>query len=304
MEKITANVYTEDRFSLPADKTGRGYRGCNPSYVTTSAGIVVIDTPELPTDAVKMRDEIARKGEIRYIINTHHHVDHITGNFFLKGTVVGHDGLKEMFSKPLSSWTSLRTPAEIKELERDGHGLINHMKRIAALEDSPGLALMKNYELRPPEITFSEKMTLYVGNHSFELYSWPGHTESHIGVYIPQEKALFLGDNFTNKTQPALAQSAPREWIKSLKAAEAMDADVIVPGHGKVCRDKTELRKFRLFIEKCVAMVKDAIKQGLSAEQAASKLNFEELYTAGMAVHPGADMQRRNVLRLYKMLSK
>ena len=38
MEQVTANV-----------RTDTGIRGCNPSYVTTADGVVVIDTPQLPT---------------------------------------------------------------------------------------------------------------------------------------------------------------------------------------------------------------------------------------------------------------
>ena len=74
MERVTANVYSNTRI-----------RGSNPSYVTTSDGVVVIDTPQLPTRAVAMRAEAESHGPIRYLINTEHHVDHIFGNYFFKG---------------------------------------------------------------------------------------------------------------------------------------------------------------------------------------------------------------------------
>ena len=44
MQQVTENVF--------ADTT---IRGCNPSFVVTSDGVVVIDTPQLPTKAVEMR---------------------------------------------------------------------------------------------------------------------------------------------------------------------------------------------------------------------------------------------------------
>ena len=85
MKQITTNVFTEDGFSVPPN-----YRGCNPSFVTTSEGIVLIDTPLLPTDAVKLRNEIAQRGKILYILNTDYHYDHVAGNYFFPRTVVSH----------------------------------------------------------------------------------------------------------------------------------------------------------------------------------------------------------------------
>jgi len=298
LKQITASVYAEDQFSVPPRN-----RGANPGFVTTTEGIVMIDTPMLPTDAVKWRDEIAKRGEVRYIINTHHHLDHIAGNSFFPGTVVSHEGVKEMFTAPI---TSVVSPERIEEVIKTGQGIVGYVRLLVGERDPEGLPLLENYQLKAPAITFTERLRLYVGEHTFELIHLPGHTPAHIGVYIPQEKVLFTGDNFTTRTQPSLANSLPLEWIKSLRMIEDMDIDVVVPGHGEVC-DRREVREFRLFIQKCIDIVVKAISQGMSKEEAVDKISFEELYPGkgqGMAVSPGPGMQRRNVLRLYEMLSK
>jgi len=50
MKKITNNIYVET-----------GFRGCNPGFVVTKEGVVMIDAPQIPTDALKWRDEIAKE---------------------------------------------------------------------------------------------------------------------------------------------------------------------------------------------------------------------------------------------------
>src|SRR4029453_2614897 len=74
MQQLNDRVYTETTV-----------RGCNPSFVITSAGTVVIHPPQLPTRAVAMRKEVESHGPIRYLINTEHHVDHIFGNHWFRG---------------------------------------------------------------------------------------------------------------------------------------------------------------------------------------------------------------------------
>ena len=69
LEQVTPNVFTTTKL-----------RGCNPSFVVTSDGVVCIDTPQLPTKAVAMRAAAEAHGSIRYLINTENHVDHIFGN--------------------------------------------------------------------------------------------------------------------------------------------------------------------------------------------------------------------------------
>src|SRR5436305_15099434 len=88
MEQVTANIFTNTKL-----------RGCNPSFVKTSDGVVVIDTPQLPTRAVAMRKEAESHGPIRYLINTEHHVDHVFGNYCFKGAglVLNHKGVYDTF---------------------------------------------------------------------------------------------------------------------------------------------------------------------------------------------------------------
>ena len=291
MQQVTANVYVET-----------GTFGCNPSFVTTTEGIVMIDTPYLPGNAVKWRDEIAKRGEVRYIINTEHHADHISGNYFFSGTVVSYQGTKEMFESPISK--ALPAPREtIEEMGLDGSSGIQNfiLSRYKDL-DPEGLPLAENYKLNPPVITFSERLSLYVGDHTFELTHLPGHTSNEVGVYIPQERVFFTGDNFVHQYQPAMTQCCPLEWIESLEKIEATDADVFVPGHGEV-GDKKAVREFREFIAECVDTVRKAMDQGLSAEEATERISFEtEAYPP--ALHPGPEWQRINVRRIYEMLAK
>jgi cyclase len=282
MTQITANAHV-----FPELRSGS-----HTGYVATSEGVVMIDTPMLPTDAVQLRDEIAAMGEVRYIANTHHHYDHIAGNYFFSGTVIGHDGLKEMYSAPIVKFIAY-------PLTEKGDTLEEFIRLRLEERDPEGIPLLKQYRLRPPTITFNDRLTLHLGKHTFEVIHLPGHTANHIGVYVPEEKVFFAGDNFTNGVQPSLAQCEPREWVESLKKILALDVDVIVAGHGEPSGNKEDVRKFLAFLQKCIDSVQDAIKLGLSKEDTIKNVSFAELY----AIHRGDAQHRMNVSRLYEKLS-
>ena len=83
MQQLTSNVFVETQV-----------RGCNFGYVTTSDGIVMIDSPQKPSDALRLNAEIEKKGQLRYIINTEPHGDHWTGNAFFDAPVIAHEGVR------------------------------------------------------------------------------------------------------------------------------------------------------------------------------------------------------------------
>ena len=79
MQQVTSNVFVETEV-----------RGCNFGYVTTSDGIVMIDSPHKPSVAQRVKAEIESKGQLRYIINTEPHGDHWTGNSFFDVPFLAH----------------------------------------------------------------------------------------------------------------------------------------------------------------------------------------------------------------------
>lgn len=269
MHKITDNVYAETEF-----------RGCNPGFIITGEGVVMIDTPQMPQDALMWRDEIAKHGPVRYIINTEPHGDHFTGNYFFEGTVVAHEGTREAI---------LASSAE-------------QFKENIRQTEPESLALVKDFSYRPPTITLSERLTLYAGDHTFQLIHLPGHTAYQIAVFIPEERVVFTSDNVFYKVQAFLHQAIPDQWLESLKRLEELEADVLVPGHGNLC-DRSYLPEMRDFIQAWIDAVAAAIDQGMSLEEAQDKVSLLDRYPVGAGMEAMAQMiQRMNVERVYQWL--
>ena len=269
MQQITPSVFVETKF-----------RGCNPGFVVTDAGIVMIDTPYRPSDAVAWRQEVLKRGEVRYLINTEPHGDHYTGNYFFPGTVVAHEVTREALKAVTVN------------------DILQHVVEI----DPDGMSLMKGYELRPPALTFSERLTLHLGSHTFELMHMVGHPFAEIAVYIPEERVVFTGDNVFHKVQAFLHESHPTQWIESLRRIGELDVSQIVPGHGEVC-DRTYLREMSTFIQEWVDTVKSAIAQGMSKEDALATISFLDRYPMDIGLEArGPEIQRMNVARLYDLL--
>src|SRR5436305_12266695 len=90
--------------------------GCNPGFIVTSEGVVMVDTPQQPIDAVRWRERLAEHGPIRYLINTEPHVDHILGNAYFPGAeVIGQGGLRARYEKAVPELTSAERPQTITQ---------------------------------------------------------------------------------------------------------------------------------------------------------------------------------------------
>lgn len=269
MQKITDNVYIENETSV-----------CNSSVVVTGDGVVIIDTPMAPASARKMAAEVEKFGPVRYVINSEPHTDHIAGNCYLGGITVAHDGTRGRIQA-----------AKVEDVA----GMLQMM--------SPdNLPLDSEFRFRPPEITFSENLTLYLGNHTFHLIYMPGHTPYSLAVHVPEERIVFTSDN-VNLGTPVFRDSLPDKWLESLNKYQELDVDKVVPGHGAVC-NKSCFAEMSNLIQSWLDVVAEAVNKGLSLEQALEEVPKAEMFAEMPKDGPGAGFLRMNLERLYEFLKK
>ena len=64
----------------------------------------------------------------------------------------------------------------------------------------------EQYRKGYPDITFSDRMTLRLGEHTFKIMLLPGHTPGQTAIYIPEEDVLFAADNMSTGKYGGLSQ--------------------------------------------------------------------------------------------------
>lgn len=267
MQQLSSSVYAET-----------GIRGCNHGFVVTSDGVVMIDSPQKPTDAVKLKAIIERHGPLRWIINTEPHGDHWTGNAFFDAPVVAHEGVRTRILDTNMS---------------------EHVARVSAFgPDEP--ALLEGYQANAPVVTFREGMTLHIGNHTFRMVGMPGHTPYQAAVIVEDEGVVFTSDNIFCKCQTWIQEGDPDRWYESLDALRALPQDVFVPGHGPVT-GKDYLDEQKSFIQEWVEYVRGAASRGLAKEEAVASLSaMVDRYPMDVGQDGMAPMvSRLNVANLY-----
>ncbi len=271
MQRITDNVFVETQV-----------RGCNHGFVTTSDGIVMIDSPQKPSDAMRLKAELEKRGRLRYIINTEPHGDHWTGNAFFDAPVVAHEGVRT------------------RMLETD---MEEHVARVAAMgPEEPDL--LKGYEANAPIITFRDAMTLHVGDHTFQMIHMPGHTLYQAAILIKEEGVVFTSDNIFHKVHTWLQEANPDLWLAALESLRKLDEEIFVPGHGDLC-GKDYLDEQGSFVLEWKDYVKDAIDRGMTKDDAVASLTRMtdrypmDVEQEGMA--PG--VMQKNVANLYDYLT-
>ena len=255
LEQVTPNVYTTTKL-----------RGCNPSFVVTSDGVVQIDTPQLPTRAVAMRAQAESHGQLRYLINTEHHVDHIFGNYWFKGVpVVEHRELYERFM------------VVFPDLDPFAYAL-----EAIPTDDPDAAAIVPDRETyyedpNKGSIVFTGDLTLRVGGHTFNILHTPGHTPGQVAVHVPEERAVFTGDTIFSGCQTWLMTSDVDQWLEALERIRQLDVDHLIPGHGPVVTlDDVHTQRAVLLAWK--AAVADAVAKGWTRDETIARVRFDDAF--------------------------
>jgi cyclase len=230
----------------------KGDAGANAGFVVGDDGVAVIDTFENEAAAKALLGQIHSLTHlpIKFVINTHYHLDHVAGNrvFAQHGAViVGHH--------------SVRAWIHTENLKFFGEKIKPEEK-----------ALVQN--LFAPEVTYDTGVTLFLGTRRIEITYMQGHTGGDSVVSIPDAGIVFCGDLFWRHTLPNLIDATTSTWISTLSEFTEQKADtlpnsalppavIFIPGHGDVgnADDVLEFQGYLTWLRGAVEKAVDANKK-------------------------------------------
>jgi glyoxylase-like metal-dependent hydrolase (beta-lactamase superfamily II) len=278
MRQVSANVYAEIYFW-----------GCNPGFLATNDGVLLIDSPQQPIDALRWKERLSEHGRPRYLINTEPHQDHIRGNaFYPEVEVLGQTGMQPRYDQASPGFFSQDIIERTKTEDPDSVHLIGH-------PDYPANRITR---------TFEDQLTLQIGNHTVQFIHMPGHTAPQTSVYIPQEGVVFTGDNVFQKTRTWIQEGNPWQWLDALESIRALDVETIVPGHGEPC-DKSYLNVQAQVIKDWVGVVEDMIAKGITEDEAVKQpCPPVDPFPIGQRLFPrNALVDELNIRNVYKQVT-
>jgi glyoxylase-like metal-dependent hydrolase (beta-lactamase superfamily II) len=247
----------------------------NAGIVDLGGETVVFDTFDSPRAARALADEArALTGRpATIVVNSHGHTDHWLGNQAFAGEaelLTSHQARELMLGLLDDAVACLRDPEALRsiiddmeeELERtsDPNWRAFHERSIARMQR----ALEEATTLRPriPDRTFEGSIALHGTKRGAVLRSMGhAHSRGDVCLLLPAERIAFVGDLGFFHRQPFMPGSDPDGWRAQLAVLGALDAELIVPGHGPVGRN-TDLGLQKAYLDAIEARVSDAARTG------------------------------------------
>ncbi|MGB7611005.1 MAG: MBL fold metallo-hydrolase, partial [Candidatus Acidiferrum sp.] len=237
LKPLGHNVYAAiDKPKSPA--------GSNAGFVIGDDGVVVIDTFEDAKAAEQLLAEIRKltKLPVKFVINTHYHLDHVTGN-----------GVFAQAGAVIIAQKNVRTWIHTQNLKFFGASIKPEQKAWIA-----GLVA--------PNLVYESSIDIFLGSRKISVRYFPGHTGGDSVVSVPDADVVFCGDLFWNKTLPNLIDASTDKWIESdAKLAGESPTATFVPGHGDI-GNAAEVRALGGYLTELRAMLAQPVKEGLTGD--------------------------------------
>ena len=229
---------------------------CNSGFIVSDDGVMVIDAMMVASMVRPYIEEIRKvtNQPIRYLVNTHHHVDHTFGNqFYLPAEVVSHRGCREAL---------ITGGADVESLSQ----------RWPQYREDWTLT-----QLTPPSITYEDKMVVHLGDRVIELlHPGPSHTYGDTLVYLPKEKVLFTGDVAFHYLTPLARDGHISNWIRVANGIlNHLDVTTLMPGHGPVTGKEVVSKTLR-YLRLIKRTSRLHFQRGASVEEASRAINLGE----------------------------
>jgi glyoxylase-like metal-dependent hydrolase (beta-lactamase superfamily II) len=200
--------------------------------------------------------KLSRNAEI-YIVNTHFHPEHTTGEAGF----------------PVSAKV-IRAAAQQQDIEELG---MQWVKTFASRSAQIAEVLDGITGFRKPSEIFERDRVLDLGGVRVRLLRLgPGHTRGDTVFFVEEDRILFSGDLAMSRIFPAFAtpQSRAGSWIASLEAMDALRATRLVPAHGELA-DASIIGRYRDYLIALRARIGELKRAGKSSDEAAEAVRAE-----------------------------
>ncbi len=293
--KVAKDVYAAIRTEPPGLTVN-----ANSIFIINKDHVVVVDTTLTPGTA---RETIAAlksltNKPVKYVINTHWHDDHIMGNQVYRQTFPGVEFIAHIKTREYLPTTGLANRKAALS-EQGYRGFISMLKDSLTKnqslfggpmddEERAGYAgtleIAERYmaenpgvEIVLPTTTVEDQMTLRRGGRTIEIhYFGRGHTSGDLVVYLPKEKVVIAGDLVMSPVPyVGSPQSHPGEWSKALDKIIELHPRQIVPGHGPVLQDDSQLKTMSRLFATIDEQVKAGVKRGEKLDQIRKAINLD-----------------------------
>lgn len=213
----------------------------------TREALVIDPDMRTPSETAQVLDALAGlKAELRYIVNTHHHSDHISGNTMVKkatgAQILIHELDARVLSEPWAWWSEMISAEPARPCPACGGGR-PHLE--VAADRSKAVLSCRVCGLRfdiyaspPAERLLHHGEIVELGTVELAVIHTPGHTSGSICLYsnAPGIPVLYSGDTLFRGAvgRTDMIDASTDEILLSVRElAKLPDDTVVYPGHGE-----------------------------------------------------------------------
>ncbi len=255
VDKVKDGLYVIRGPFLPC-----GTRGCTPNGAddglihepgdvavrVTPAGVILVDDkyPENVADVIA-RVKTVTSQPVRYLLNSHHHGDHVSGNANVRRElgvdIIAHRNIRENFLR-------IKQPGE-------------------------------------PNIVFADQAAVYLGGVEVQLFHLGrGHTNGDTVIYFPDLKTIHMGDLVIDGMPVIDYAGGGRaiEFVATIDRMLQIDFDTAIPGHGRVMT-REDVRAYRVRFDTLNQRMRELVRRQVpksqiaTLEQARAQLKLADL---------------------------
>jgi glyoxylase-like metal-dependent hydrolase (beta-lactamase superfamily II) len=214
-------------------------RGGNVGVLIGPDGVVMVDDQFAPlTEKILAAIRTLTSEDVRFVINTHVHPDHMGGNANLGAMgipIIAHDNVR--------------------------------VRMVQGIRGGPPEPIVAR-----PVVTYGDSLAMHINGEEIEIVKVPpAHTDGDSFVHFKTSNVLHLGDVFRTGAFPVIDTAnggSAKGTIAALQKALEMAGPntVILPGHGMPSK-RADVQSFLDMVIDVEARVSGLIDQGMTLEQ-------------------------------------